>query len=151
MKIEIKLEDNFQVNPEYAEEVVDYFLNASREQLLGDIKKGTPVDYGLLRRSWAYKQYKLGDGNQKLRISNSREYAIFVEQGTGIFKGGHRIFPRNAQVFRATIKKEVVYFRHHKGQPGKHMMERGVEQYTVKIPSLFSTAVRKTALKKAGK
>lgn len=148
MKIEIRLQEpNFEINPKYAEQVVDRFMDISREQLITSIKDKTPVDYGKLRNSWNYKKYKLGDGNQKLVITNSRKYAIFVEEGTGIFKTGHRIFPKNATVFRAVIDKQVVYFRHHKGRPAKHMMKKGVKEYTVKIPNLFRTAMLQTNMR----
>lgn len=144
MKIEIKLrEQDVAINQRYSEEVIDYFLKASKEQLIADIKSKTPVKHGILRGSWNAKQSK-----NRLTITNSTKYAIFVEEGTGIFKTGHRIFPKNASVFRAVIDKQVVYFRHHKGRPAKHMMKKGVEKYVVKIPNLFRTAVHKTSIKK---
>ncbi len=136
MKIEIKL-DKTSLFTEHPEEVVETFFEISSEILTSEIKKHTPVDYGKLRGSWTPKQSKT-----KLVVSNSRNYALFVEKGTGIFgPKRHRIFPRSAKVLHANIKGKDVFFRHSRGQAGKHMAEKGVLAYQKQIPKLLRTAL----------
>ena len=140
MKIEIKLGEQIEAFNGQPEQVVTSFLSLSSEELTGDIKKETPVDYGKLRGSWTPKQSK-----NKLVVENTRNYALFVEKGTGIFasEGRHRIFPKNGNVMHANIKGDDVFFTNSRGQPGKHMAEKGFMNYRKKIPRLFKTAIIK--------
>lgn len=140
MKIEIKLDKEYQLFDKQPEKVVDTFLNLSSEQLTSSIKKETPVDYGKLRGSWTPKVSK-----DKLVVSNSRNYALFVEKGTGIFssEGRHRIFPKTAKAMKANINGETIFFTNSRGQPGRHMAEKGFMEYRKKIPNLFKTSVAK--------
>lgn len=140
MKIEIKLGEEFKAFNGQPEQVKTTFLNLSSEQLTSDIKKETPVDYGKLRGSWTPKLTK-----DKLVVSNSRNYALFVEKGTGIFssEGRHRIFPRNASVMHANIKGEDVFFANSRGQPARHMAEKGFMNFRGKIPNLFRQSIIK--------
>lgn len=149
MKIEIKLDKEYQAFNGQPEEVTQTFLELSAEELTGSIQDETPVDYGKLAGSWKPKLSK-----DKLVVSNSRNYAVFVEKGTGIFRTGgrHRIFPRRAKVLKADLKGgKTIYFRHSKGQPGKHMAEKGFMNYRTKIPNLFKQAIVKNSAGKGGK
>ena len=146
MKIEIKLGEQIEAFNGQPEQVVTTFLSLSSEELTGDIKKETPVYHGKLRGSWTPKQSK-----NKLVVENTRNYALFVEKGTGIFasEGRHRIFPKNGNVLHANIKGDDVFFTNSRGQPARHMAEKGFMTYRKKIPKLFKTAIIKHA--KGGK
>ena len=89
MKIEIRLAEQSKLFKNQPEKVVSTFLSLSSEELTTQIKKKTPVDTGKLRGSWTPKLSK-----DKLVVQNTRNYALFVEKGTGIFatEGRHRIF-----------------------------------------------------------
>lgn len=138
MKFKIELKDNVNLSPSMAEKTIKNFLQISSNELTSQIKKKTPVDYGKLRGSWTSKQSR-----EQLRITNSRNYAVFVEKGTGIYgENGGLIFPKTANVLHANINGEDVFFKHSKGQKGKHMAEKGLEAYSIKIPNLFRTAYR---------
>lgn len=146
MKIEIKLAEQFEMFNNQPEKVTNTFLSLSSEQLTGDIKNQTPVDTGKLKGSWTPKLSR-----DKLVVKNSRNYAIFVEKGTGIFssEGRHRIFPKTAKAMHAKIDKTDVFFTNSRGQPGRHMAEKGFMEYRKKIPNLFRTALIKNT--KGGK
>lgn len=141
MKIEIRLADYKAFNGQ-PEKVTQTFLSLSDEALTGDIKKETPVDYGKLKGSWKPKQSR-----DKLVVENTRNYALFVEKGTGIFstEGRHRIFPKNAQAMHAKIKGEDIFFTNSRGQPGRHMAEKGFMKYRKKIPNLFRQSIIKNS------
>lgn len=138
MKIEIRLGDTIEAFRGQPERVTQTFLSLSSEELTGDIKKETPVDYGKLRGSWTPKLSR-----DKLVVENTRNYALFVEKGTGIFssEGRHRIFPKNANVMHATIKGDDVFFANSRGQPARHMAEKGFMEYRKKIPNLFRQSI----------
>lgn len=142
MKIEIKLGEEIQAFNGQPEKVKQSFLSLSKEQLTSDIEKETPVSRngGKLRGSWTPHL-----SPDKLVVENTRNYALFVEKGTGIFssEGRHRIFPRNANVMHATINGEEVFFTNSRGQPGQHMAEKGFMNYRKKIPNIFRQAVIK--------
>lgn len=140
MKIEIRLGEEVEAFKGQPEKVTQTFLSLSSEALTGAIKKETPVDYGKLRGSWTPKLSK-----DKLVVENSRNYALFVEKGTGIFatNGSHRIFPKNANVMHATIDGDDVFFTNSRGQPGQHMAEKGFMNYRKKIPNLFRQSIIK--------
>lgn len=148
MRIEIRLGEEYKAFNGQPEKVKTTFLNLSKEELTGDIKKETPVapNGGKLRNSWTPKLTK-----DKLVVENTRNYALFVEKGTGIFSSGgrHRIFPRNANVMHATINGEEVFFTNSRGQPAQHMAEKGFMNYREKIPNLFRQAIIKNS--KGGK
>ncbi|WP_323736274.1 hypothetical protein PXD04_10385 [Methanosphaera sp. ISO3-F5] len=147
MKIEIRLGEEFKFFNGQPEKVTRSFLNLSEEALTTEVKDETPVQRGKLRNSWTPKLYP-----DRLVVSNSREYAVFVEKGTGIFgPRRHRIFSRNGGPMRAIIDKEEVYFTNHRGQPGQHMAEKGFMNYRKRIPNLFRTAVYTNTRKSGGK
>ncbi len=115
---------------------VKYFFLLSQEGLTREIKNKTPVKYGKLRGSWTPKLSK-----DKLVVSNTRNYAVFVEKGTGMFsENPHMITPKNADVFHAEINGEDVFFRSHKGMEGRHMAKKGAEEFKKKIPQIWRTA-----------
>lgn len=137
MRIEIKLADEYKAFKGQPENVTRSFLRLSSEELTSDIKDKTPVKHNKLRQSWTPHLTRY-----RLVVENTRNYAMFVEKGTGIFGARrHRIFPRNAQVFHAEIDGEDVFFTNHRGQPGQHMAEKGFMEYRKRIPNLFRTAV----------
>ncbi|WP_292475441.1 HK97 gp10 family phage protein [Methanosphaera sp.] len=138
MKIEIRLAEQSKLFKNQPEKVVSTFLSLSSEELTSQIKKKTPVDTGKLRGSWTPKLTK-----DRLVVQNTRNYALFVEKGTGIFatEGRHRIFPKTAQAMHAKIDGEDIFFTNSRGQPGRHMAEDGFMEYRKKIPNLFRTSL----------
>lgn len=137
MKIEIRLAEEYKVFRNQPERVIRTFLSLSEEELTGKIKKETPVDKGKLRQSW-----KPQLSRDKLIVRNTRKYAVAVEKGTGIFgPKRHRIFPKNANVLKADIGGNTIFFTNSRGQPGQHMAEKGFMEYRKRIPNLFRTSI----------
>lgn len=137
MKIELKLGKEYKPFNGQPQRVVDDFLLLSKEVLTGEIQDETPVDNGDLQRSWKPTLTK-----NKLVVSNSRKYALFVEKGTGIFgPRRHRIFPQTAQVLHWNYYGEDRYATNVRGQPGRHMAEKGFMKYRKQIPNLFRTSI----------
>ena len=142
MRLEISINKRRKLSDKLNQQVCNTFLNLSSESLTGEIKKKTPVKYGKLRGSWTPKVSR-----DKLTVKNSREYAVYVEKGTGMFsEQPHMITPRNANVFHAEIGGNDVFFTHHKGMEGRHMAEEGTKAFKKQIPQIWRNAFIKHAM-----
>lgn len=91
----------------------------------------TPVRTGKLRASWKKGDAKPeGTGKFAIDVSNSVEYAAYVENGTGIYGPRHApytIFPRNPGGVLRWMGRDgqVVFAKYvvHPGSPGNYMLE----------------------------
>jgi hypothetical protein len=138
MKVHIRIEDHTKLTKIPPKDVITNFLDMSSEKLVGEVKKLTPVDKGKLRGSWTPKL-----SSYRLTLTNTRNYSIFVDRGTGIFgPRHHRIFAKKGSVMRAKIGGQTIFFKHHRGRPAVHMAERGLESYTYHIPNLFHKTIQ---------
>jgi len=143
MKLEIRLQDQLKFTKIPPDTVIRKFLEISKEQLTTEVKRETPVDTGKLRNSWTPRV-----SNHRLTLTNSRNYAVFVEKGTGIFgPRGHRIFPKSAKVLHFKAGGADVFTTNVRGQPARHMAEKGLHNFTYRIPNIFNNAVRQTIAK----
>lgn len=143
MKLEIKLQDQVTFTKIPPDTVLRKFLEISQQQLTAEVKKVTPVDKGKLRGSWIGKLSRT-----RLTLTNSRNYAVFVEKGTGIFgPRGHRIFPKSAKVLHFKAGGADVFTTNVRGQPARHMAEKGLHNFTYRIPNIFHNAVKQTIAK----
>lgn len=57
----------------------------------GEIKKRTPVKSGQLKASFTH--LVSGDGTEGI-VGSNKSYGIYVEEGTGVYVGKGRIYPR---------------------------------------------------------
>ena len=111
MQLKIQVKKDRKLSDTLNERVSRIFLELSSESLTTEIKKKTPVDKGKLRGGWTPKLSRY-----QLSVKNSRNYAVYVEKGTGMFsEQPHMITPRTANVFHAEIGGEDVFFKEHKG------------------------------------
>ena len=140
MEIVIEFDKDAQIRA-VTSQTIKYFLEASKEQLTNEIQEKTPVKTRNLRQG-----FKPSIKGNELHITNSVNYAPFVELGTSIYatEGRHRIFPKNANVLHAVIDGDDVFFANSRGQPGQHMAKKGAEAFKPKIPNLFALAMKKT-------
>ena len=74
---------------EAKEEFMEGCVNEITSRLLAKVTKRTPVITGELRRNWTAKPAEMTDGACKGGITNSKQYAPYVEYGhrTGAGKG----------------------------------------------------------------
>jgi len=89
-------------------------------------KREAPVDTGNLRRNIKYKVQP--DGSQA-EIKAETDYALYQEEGTGIYgKRGTYITPKRSKFLRFKVKSgDYVYARRVKGVRGKWFMKKGSE------------------------
>ena len=119
---------------------IQYFLYRSSETLVNDIKEFTPKKDGDLRGAWTPRLSKF-----ELRVTNTMEYARYVEEGTGLYGPNHRLItPKGDKPMHANIGGETIFFWSHKGFEGRKMAEKGKEKFRAKIPLLAAEAVKRT-------
>lgn len=136
MQLNIQVKKDRKLSDTLNERVSRIFLELSSESLTTEIKKKTPVDKGKLRGSWTPKLSR-----NQLSVKNTRNYAVYVEKGTGMFsEQPHMITPRTANVFHAEIGGEDVFFKEHKGMEGRHMAEKGTKEFKKQIPKIWRNA-----------
>jgi len=137
MELVLTIEKNPNLSQKINNKVIPYFFLESKEVLTNKIKEKTPQDTGKLWRSWTPHL----EGNTKLTVSNSANYAMYVELGTGMFgENPHTIFPKTAKALHANINGEDVYFTWSKGMKGHHMAEKGLAEYKKQIPMIWERA-----------
>lgn len=145
MKLQIRLNDYVSFTKVPPETVTKKFLEISSEELKNAVVKETPVSPsgGKLRDSW-----KSRVSANRITLTNSRNYALFVEKGTGIFgPRRHRIFPVSAKVLHFTTETGEVFTTNVRGRPASHMAENGLEKFTHKVPKCFHNAMKQTLKK----
>lgn len=137
MEIVLNIAKNPQLSQKLNNKLFYYFLLESKERLTNEIKERTPQDTGKLWRSWTPRL----EGNTKLTVSNSANYAAYVETGTGLFgENPHTIFPQTANAMHAVINGEDVFFKSSQGMKGYHMAEEGFKEYKRQIPMIWERA-----------
>ena len=98
----------------------------------GEVKRLVPVDTGDLRSSITSEVYP-----DKVRIGSDKNYAVYVEMGTGLFavEGNGR---KTAWVYKAR-NGEVYYTTGQKPQP---YLRPGIEQNINQIVAIFENGVK---------
>lgn len=98
----------------------------------------TPVDEGHLAGAWTKQE-----SNDKIVMTNSAKYAVYVNEGTGVFVGSGPIRPNKAKVLHWEKGGTHYFARSIKGQKGQHFVEAAVKDLESKIPSLLQQASSK--------
>lgn len=86
-------------------------------KLLAKVKKLTPVDTGLLRKSWFLTKPKITSFNAEIEIKNNVKYAAAQEYGF-LHKGGKFI-------------------------QGKFMLKQGINQLNNEVKKIIGTEIQK--------
>lgn len=87
-------------------EIVTKHANQMGQKLVKSIKSKTPVITGNLRRRWT-SEVNAGKGDVLIEVKNDAEYAAWVNNG-------HRLVSHGKTIGKVD---------------GKHMLERGIEEY----------------------
>lgn len=98
----------------------------------------TPVDEGHLSGAWTKQE-----SQDKVVMTNSAQYAVYVNEGTGVFHGGSRITPTSKKVLHWEKGGTHYFARSIAGQPGQHFVEAAVDDLESKMPNILQQAVNK--------
>jgi hypothetical protein len=99
----------------------------------------TPVDEGHLAGAWTKKE-----SQERIVMTNSAEYAVYVNEGTGVYgPRSRRITPVNAKVLHWEKGGTQYFAKSVKGIKGKHFVEAAVKDMEGKLPNILQQAVNK--------
>lgn len=124
-----------------------------------EVERRTPEDIGHLKNSWFVED---NQSSSQFRLYNTRNYANYVEEGTGLYGPlHHKILPRTKKVlawkaskkqlanphmttgqyYNLVVNKGWIFAKSTKGQKGVHMAEKSIEATSKRIKDLAITAV----------
>ena len=115
------------------------------QEMLRNLSLNSPVDHGLLRQ-WFF--FNTSDDN--IEIRSPATYAIFVDQGTGIYGSGNLIKPKRGkalafkagQKWKGPVNKDgYAFLKYSKGQKGQKFVEKSIKQTQAKLDQLFIKAI----------
>lgn len=103
---------------------LEYLFKNLGLRLLAKVKKLTPVDTGLLRRSWYILKPKISKNEASVEIKNNVKYALAVELGRVLKNGGF--------------------------VPGRIMLLQSLRQMETEVPKVIDTEIQKFIDKHGG-
>lgn len=159
MKLYINVKDTQLDLEQFTDELRENILDLTGATLLAEVTRRTPIDQGRLQGSWQ-------DGYTKkentVTLASNIEYARYVEEGTGLYGSNHTLITPNRNYggkgnvlsWQPTNKMNAsyhlagpdgyVYFKHVKGQKGRHMVRDGINETIRKLPIIIQSAASKT-------
>ena len=120
-------------------------LQLTGQEMLRNLSLNSPVDHGLLRQ-WFFAN----TSSDEIEIRTPAEYAIFPNDGTGIYNGGSIIKPKSGKALRfkpgpkwsGPVNDEgYAFLKYSRGQKGQHFVEKSIKQTQGKIQDLFIKSI----------
>lgn len=120
-------------------------LKLTGQDMLRNLGLNSPYDHGLLKQWHFYST-----SPEQIEIRTPAHYAIFPNDGTGIYNGGSVIKPKHGKALKFKPGKKwkgpvnddgYVYLRQVKGQKGQHFVEKSIKQTQGKIQDIFLKSV----------
>lgn len=127
VKLELKVEELKPLEPRF-KKVAKRTVELTAIELQRNVKKLSPVDHGRLQGSWVIFQ----TGELQRTVKSSAKYAIFVNDGTGLYGPlRHRIRPRNGKFLAFTpnkgkFKGKLVVVPWTRGQKPQRFVEKSM-------------------------
>lgn len=119
-------------------------VNNVAVDLLGNVKRESPVDHGRLQGSWTI----FDDGPNQKTVKSSANYADYVNSGTGIY-GPHKtpiVHPTIGKKFAFQVNGKMVYTNIIKGIKPHRFVESGMEKTQNRIPELVIHSINQAKL-----
>ena len=128
----------FKAAPMIVGPILVKYLNASSAVLSSVTGQNTPYQSGRLITSFQFTPATLS--NLIAKWAPSVDYALFVEQGTGVYgPTGSRIYPKNARAL-ANVAAGWGPYASIAGMQGRHYMEKILAAATGPLTTLFGQA-----------
>ena len=125
--------------PQLQKNIISLTCTKLEKLLKDDPPEGhTPADEGHLAGAWTKQE-----SQDKVVMTNSAQYAVYVNEGTGVFHGGSRITPKSQKVLHWEKGGTHYFAKSIAGQPGQHFVEAALEDLESKMPNILQQAVNK--------
>lgn len=120
-------------------------LKYSAQGMVRHLKQNSPVDHGRLK-GWFFSNIS----DTEIEIKTPANYADWVNDGTGIYKGGSIIRPKKGKALRfkpgkkwngPVSKDGYVYLKWSRGQKGQKFVEKSIQQTQNKLAGYFIKAI----------
>lgn len=105
--------------------VVNRAMDLSQMELIGNLKRNSPVDEGYMQNSW----FPLRFSTLNRMVRSSAKYTPFVNDGTGIYgPKGQKIRPRTKKALAFNYKGAKVVVKSVKGIKPRKFVEKSINQ-----------------------
>lgn len=144
-KVLHRMQNFIKVFPDKIEKSVKRATDYAHKEIL----KNTPVKTGALRSSFIKESIGRFSYNVTSKIGRGKDYAIFVEKGTGLYKETPSyIFPKRAKflvfpIIKGNTITKWIKTKFTRGMPGKFMVHRAVLPTIKKLNDLIKTEIYK--------
>lgn len=121
---------------DHGDEMIEKLVEMVAFECTGNLKRLAPKDHGLLANSF--------QNNQQDRLSwiiqNGRNYAMPVNDGTGIYgPTGRPIHPTTAKCLAFMVGGRTIFTKSIKGQQGSHYIERSISETENRLDDFVRT------------
>ncbi len=115
------------------------------QEMLRNLSLNSPVDHGLLRQWFFFRT-----SDNEIEIRSPAEYAVYVNDGTGVYAGKGLIKPKKGKAlafkpgkkWNGPVNKDgYAFLRYSKGQKGQKFVEKSMKETQSKLESLFIKAI----------
>jgi hypothetical protein len=105
--------------------VIDRAMDLSQMELLGNLKRNSPVDEGYMQNSW----FPLRFSSLNRMVRSSAKYTPFVNDGTGIYgPKGRKIYPKKGKFLAFKYKGKKIAVPWVRGIKPRRFVERSINQ-----------------------
>ena len=138
VKLEIKVEELKPLEPRF-KKVAKRTVELTSLELQRNVKMLSPVDHGRLQGSWVVFQ----TGELQRTVKSSAKYAIFVNDGTGIY--GPRktpiTHPSIGKMFAFQVNGRMIFTRQIKGIKPRKFVEKSMEMTQSRVQEFMIRAL----------
>lgn len=141
VKLEIDVENLKPLEPRF-KGAAKRTVELTSLDLQGNLKINSPVDHGRLQGSWVI----FPTGELERTVKSSAKYAIFVNDGTGLYGPlRHKIRPKNGKFLAFTpnkgkFKGRLVVVPWTRGQKPQKFVEKSMEQTEKRVQEFMIRA-----------
>lgn len=129
--IDVKTSSINPLTPQF-QEAMKLVVNETTVRLKAELQKNSPVKEGLLQGSWFLSE----TSDYRNVISNSREYADYVDKGTQ----PHDILPKDKKALYWEGAPHPYRVVHHPGYAGAHFVDTSITTVESEIEEIFIKA-----------
>ena len=142
VRLKIEAEDLKPLDPRF-KSAAKRTVELTAIDLQGNLKKNSPVDHGRLQGSWVIFQ----TGELERTVKSSAKYAIFVNDGTGLYGPLHHLIrPRNGRFLsfvprKGKYKGKRIAVPWTRGQKPQKFVEKSMEQTERRVQEFMIRAL----------
>lgn len=122
------------------EEAVNRTVILAAEDLRTKLQDNSPQDTTDLMKSW----YVLGSKDKERIVKSDVQYAQYVNDGTGVYVGHGKIFPKKKGGVLGPFKYKgkMIAVKWIRGQKGQHFVEKSIAQTEARVEDFLVISLK---------